>query len=126
MHSSIQPNGKEKEFRPIREEERALVAKLLSADFPSKAALAHQATEVSARRLDSDGSLALRPRAGVPAASVTRRIPVEAELDDIDGVTIHVLLHVVDGLMDELEIYRDDSRPIQRQLPSDELRLLVL
>jgi hypothetical protein len=51
---------------------------------------------------------------------------VEAELEDIDGMAIHLLLYVIDGHLDELEIYRDDSRPIQREILPGALRLIVL
>jgi hypothetical protein len=66
------------------------------------------------------------PNTRVVPAVVERRIPVEAELKDADGVTIHVLLHVLDGLLNELEVYRDDSGPIQRQISPEELDLIVL
>ena len=36
---------------------------------------------------------------------LTTRIPVEAEVEDLDAVTIHLLVHVIDGYIDELEIY---------------------
>lgn len=51
------------------------------------------------------------------------RIPVEAELPDNDGVSIHVLLHVVNGLLAELEIYKDDLSPIQESLCAEKIRL---
>jgi hypothetical protein len=47
-------------------------------------------------------------------------------IQDTDGVLIHVLLHVVDGFMNELEIFREDSGPILRSLSSDDMRLLAL
>jgi hypothetical protein len=54
------------------------------------------------------------------------RIPVEAELEDGDGVTIHLLLHVLEGYLNELEVYRDDSAPVQVALQSESLRILIL
>ncbi|MCU1362893.1 MAG: hypothetical protein JWM55_721 [Acidimicrobiaceae bacterium] len=66
---------------------------------------------VRACPIDRDGSLKFRING--PRAEVSRRIPVEAEIEDSDGVTIHVLLHVADGLIDELELYREDSAPIR-------------
>jgi hypothetical protein len=53
-------------------------------------------------------------------------VPVEAELVDEDGVIVHVLLHVVDGFLNELEVYREDSAPVRRVIRPEELRLLVL
>jgi hypothetical protein len=73
----------------------------------------------------SNGSLEFVTVEGSPAP-VVRWIPVEAAFDDADGVTIHVLLHAVNGILNEFEIYREDSGPLQRALAPEEFRLLVL
>jgi hypothetical protein len=98
---------------------------LLSTDFSGRSAVAKQVAVASVREIDDNGSLEFAPSDKTPA-EVDRRIPVEAELDDSDGVTIHVLLHVVDGFVTELEVYRDDSGRVQRTLAPEDLRLLVL
>jgi hypothetical protein len=114
------------EFGPLSESERRILDALFSADFPGKRELMEQANELTARPLDAEGSLALRAKPGTPAATVERRIPVEAEVEDADGVVVHVLLHVVDGFLDELEIFREDSGPLQRPIDPEALRLIVL
>jgi hypothetical protein len=68
------------------------------------------------RRIDAEGSLELQPSHDARPAEVVRRIPVEAETEDVDGVPIHVLLHVVNGYMNELEVYREDSARLDRPL----------
>ena len=100
--------------------------RLLSEDFPGRDILREQAGHVLGRRIDADGSLALQPDRDAPAADVVRRVPVEAELEDLDGVTIHVLLHVTNGRLNELELFRDDSAPIRRPVGPDALRVLIL
>jgi hypothetical protein len=70
--------------------------------------------------------LALAPEPETLRAEVVRRIPVEAEFDDQDGVGVHVLLHVLDGYLNELEIYREDSSPLQREPDPEDFRLIVL
>jgi len=45
-------------------------------------------------------------------AMVKRRIPIEAEAEDTDNMKIHILLHVVHGFMDEIEMYREDLQSI--------------
>jgi hypothetical protein len=72
-----------------------------------------------------DGSLSIRVAGSMPAV-VIRRVPVEAERPDDDGVVIHVLLHVVDGFLNELEIYRDDSKSVRRAVTPEDLNLVVL
>jgi hypothetical protein len=113
------------ESRPLSELERQLLAALLSTEFSGRDAVAEQVAVASVREIDDNGSLEFAPSDKTPA-EVVRRIPVEAELDDSDGVTIHVLLHVVDGFLKELEVYRDDSGRVQRVLALKELRLMVL
>ena len=117
-------NGEVPGLRPPTPEEVALLSVLLSSSFPGREALARQATDLVVRPLDTDGSLELKPNRG-PSANVQRRIPVEGELDDADGVTVHVLLHVLDGYLAELEVYREDSRSVVRAIKPEALRLLV-
>ena len=59
-------------------------------------------------------------------ALVKRRIPIEAEGLDSDGVKVHFLLHVLDGFMAELEIYREDSKPVLSPPDPRSLELLSL
>lgn len=61
-----------------------------------------------------------------PPAKVIRRIPVEAEAEDSDGATIHLLLHVVDGYMKELELYRDGVGAVKRLPAAEDLRVILL
>lgn len=58
-------------------------------------------------------SLALRPSSGSPA-TVERRIPVEAEYRNVDGMPVHVLLHDVNGYLHDLEVDGEDSQPVKR------------
>lgn len=115
----------ELEPRVLSERERNMLAALLDADFPGRTALLEQASGVRARRIDSNGSLGLVPEPHSPSAAVVRRVPVEAELSDADGVGVHVLLHVLDGYLNELEIYREDSGPLERELDPSDFRLIV-
>jgi hypothetical protein len=126
MSSGKSGNFGEPEFRPLSDLERLAIAKLLNQDFPGRSELAQQTDGASGRTIDADGSLALAPDPAKPPAEVTRRIPVEAEFDDTDGVTVHVLLHVVEGYLSELEIYREDSAPLRRAIAPNEFRVIVL
>ena len=103
-----------------------MLSKLLIAPFPGNRELAIQAQNASAKTLDAEGSIALDPGTNAPVADVERRVPVEAEFEDADGVTIHVLLHVVDGLMNEMELYREDSGPILSDRVPTDWRILTL
>ena len=113
------------ELRPLLEAEKKILAVLLAADFPGKEALAEQSANATARRVDDDGSLEFRIADG-PPAQVVRRIPVEAEAEDADGATVHILLHVVDGYINELELYRDGEGSVQRMPAAEHLRVIIL
>jgi hypothetical protein len=125
MSSHSNPNDQDKDLRPLSDLEGQLLTMLLSTDFPGRDAVAEQVAVASVREIDDNGSLEFAPSDKMPA-QVVRQIPVETELDDSDGVTIHVLLHVVDGLVKELEVYRDDSGRVQRALAPEDLKLMVL
>jgi len=96
---------------------------LLKEDFPGCQALLEQVPSLSVHSIDEEGSLRLEVSG--PRAEVKQRVPVEAMLEDVDGVTIHVLLHVIDGLMNEVEVYKDDLGVPQRELAPEDFRLIV-
>jgi hypothetical protein len=110
----------------LDDNERAILDRLFAADFPGRDALVDQASAALVRRIDDEGSLALETNPALNPAAVTRRVPVEGELTDTDGVTVHVLLHVVDGYLTELEVYRDDSAPLREPISAADLRVIVL
>jgi hypothetical protein len=125
MSSPESRGTQDRAFRPLSDLEGKLLSVLLGTDFPGREALKKQVAVALVREIDDNGSLEFA-RSDETPAEVVRRIPVEAELDDSDGVTIHLLLHVVDGLVKELEVYRDDSGRVQRTLTPQDLRLMVL
>jgi hypothetical protein len=51
------------------------------------------------------------------------RIPVEGEVEDVDGTIIHILLHVVDGRVKDLQVYKDDSSAVVEMPRAEQLRL---
>jgi len=99
------------DFRPLRGSERELLEKLLEHEFPGRDQLREQLLSVAAQQVYEDGTLALRVSSGQPAP-VKGRVPTEGTCPDNDGVMIHVLLHVVSGMMDELEIFKEDGTDI--------------
>ena len=61
------------------------------------------------------GTIDLVPAPGATPASVRNYVPVEANLQNVDGAPIGgVLLFVADGLLDRLEVYSyGDSGPLE-------------
>ena len=109
--------------RHLSNEEANIFEILLAVDFVGKQAIQQQLHAVAVDDLDDNGSLRLYPASG-PRAEVRHRIPIEAETSDVDGTRVHVLLHVVDGMVDELEVYREDSRPLQSRLTAEGLTVV--
>ena len=99
----------ETNFRSPTPNEKALLERLLSRDFPGRDALVAQLESLTVRGIDENGSPELRPHRG-SAAPRGPRIVSEGRVDRVAGAPINVLLHVVDGKLSELEIYADDLR----------------
>jgi hypothetical protein len=105
----------------------AIAARLVSADFPGAGELRVQVSKSSFKRRDLGGALILEADLpdGLPPAHVDRRVPVEAEGADSDGMTIHFLAHVVGGYLREVEIFREDGEKIRLVPPADSLVVQV-
>ncbi|WER48603.1 hypothetical protein CupriaWKF_27930 [Cupriavidus sp. WKF15] len=86
--------------------EKKLIDLLAAADYQGSAEIRQQLASCHVRIIDDDGSLSLKISSPVFAA-VRYRVPVELYGKDMDGVDIHVLLHVVQGICTEIEIYKD-------------------
>ncbi|HEY8470574.1 MAG TPA: hypothetical protein VIL18_13070 [Longimicrobiales bacterium] len=104
-------------------QERALVEKLLQRDFQGRDALRAQIESALVAWTEENGSpvMSFTVDDKAPRAEVELRVPLEAEgvAEDEDGVTIHLLLHVVDGFLRELELFREDGEPIKRMPTAD-------
>jgi hypothetical protein len=105
-------------LRALSEAERRLVERLLDEPFAGNEELRRQLRDAKVRCIDDDGSLAFEVSASEPAQVLTR-VPVEADTEDADGSLMHVLLHVVNGYLNELELYRPDGTTV-KSFPSPE------
>jgi hypothetical protein len=100
-------------FRAPSAAEKELIAELTAAEFPGRAEVIRQLEQCLVRPVDEDGSLELAVPNAI-AAPVLYRIPTELYGPDVDGVQINVLLHVVDGVCREIELYKVDGTDIRR------------
>jgi len=112
-------------YQALSKNERAILERLLEADFPGREQIRQQINNSLVTIIDECGSLRFDVTSDIKAP-VIKRIPIEAETNDSDGVLIHLLLHVVDGKVAELEIYKDDSSPITQMPNASALRLIQL
>ena len=108
--------------RPLSSSERRLLQKMLSCNFPGNTVLYSQLDNLRVTQLDSSGCLALEPTI-LNRAKVSARVPVEATCADVDGVLIHVELHVVEGLLYGLEFYKEDGTEVKVVPPAESIEL---
>jgi hypothetical protein len=114
-------------MRDLKPEEHAIISKLLSVSFIGKEAVIEQLNNCQAEATgdtDNYGSIHLRTTSDKPAL-VKDRIPVEAIAKDADGVPVSVLLHVVNGFVNELEILRADGAPLQAAIHPRNMEVTV-
>lgn len=116
----------EHHFRKPTPSELGVMQRLVAADFPGKEEIAKQLASCRVRIIDDEGSLELQLSDTASPATVRKRIPVEADAVDEDGIHVHFLLHVANGLAKELEVYKDDGSPIRRMPSPNDLEIIVL
>ena len=86
---------------------------LTSANFLGRAEVLAQLQSCHVRTIDGEGGLEIRTACDQQAV-VRYRVCIELYGPDLDGTQISVMLHVVDGFVREIEIYKLDGSPIQR------------
>lgn len=105
--------------------EKAIFDKLLEQQFPGRDHIRSILSEFHVEDIDENGSLKIIT-GNVEAAPTSRQIPVEGYYSDQDGIDVHLLLRMLNGVPEELEIYKDDgSEIIARPLPEN-IQLLIL
>lgn len=115
-------------FRRVNDYERSVLDKMLSYPFSGKESIQQQLESAVVRTLetgDNYGSIEFRIQKDAKDVNVDQRVPIELEAYDKDGVPIAALLHVIDGKVDELEIYKADGSPILKSPEATEFHLKV-
>ena len=114
-------------FHPLTAEQLAILEALLVKSFPGRDELAEQLVDLQAEELDAQGSLRFQVTGG-PTAIVDKRVVVDARYSDLDThgdstPYVNVLLHVVDGRLFILEVYKDDGSPVLKAPTPSELQI---
>ena len=112
----------EQRFKEMNILERRLIDRLLAMPFPGSRDLAIQLRDSLVCSIDQNGSLDFLVSTN-KKVSVHNPIPVEAEAEDNYGVTIHLLLHVIEGVARGIEVYKEDSSDVIKFPDPRELRL---
>lgn len=109
-------------FRPLTTDERSILDRMLESDFPGRDAAREQLSHATARTIDTEGSLEIRTESDAVIRN-ERTVVAESWYLDDDGMVVNLLLHVSQGKIRELEIYKDDSSPVRKRPSADILDL---
>lgn len=114
--------------RIFTHQERQIIDLLLKEEFPGSKQLKYQSEHAKViEECTSCSSIAIAVDTfKYPPAQVVVRVPIEATGNDADGSTFHILLHVVNGYLDEMEIFREDLKPLIGQVNAENLEILNL
>jgi len=107
-----------KRYRPLDHEEIAILNRLLELPFPGRDELRGQLKMASVNEIectDACGSLEFKVPSNARKAEVVNHPAVEAVGHDADGVPYEALLHVVEGVLHELEFWKGDGSDFVRR-----------
>ena len=104
------------DYRLPTDGEIRVVKRLLGRSFPGASELLKQLDTMLVRNIDADGSLQIVVQDNMPMA-LTSSVPTNGRYFDSDardegGPAVNVLLHVKNGRLCELEVYKDDASKI--------------
>ncbi len=100
-------------FRDMQPRERELIRKLLEPVFPGRDELSQQLETAKVRTIDNNGSVEFSISSPTRADHVKYVVPTEGEYEDLDGITVHVLLYMVGEKPKGLDFYREDNGQVQ-------------
>lgn len=112
-------------YRNLRKDEIKILKKLLEKPFPGREALLKQLELSKVREIDSDGSLQFQIPRNVERARVSSSIPVEGRYTDSSENNVQVLLHIKNGLLNELEFFKFELKDVGKLRDVDELKVWV-
>lgn len=112
----------------ITEIEQEWLEKILSQEFPGKTEIVAQINSSKVYREYTDSYLALKFKvdSSMPPTDIKVRVPVEMRVYESDKVPIQILLHVVQGYVSELEVFRADSSKIDQKLFFEDAKFEII
>ena len=112
--------------RSLTELELEIIKTLLSVDFQGRNELLKQLDNCMAmptEDTDNYGSIYLYPVG--PSANVERSVPVDGIVKDSDGEDVNLLLHVKNGMLDELEVVKLDGTNLMSSIDAENIEVIL-
>jgi len=113
------------DFREPNTEEIELFKHLLAPEFPGRDQLVKQVNDCLVKTVVPNEWLEIQVNSSVKATKVKYCPPTEGEVKDIDGITIHILLHVKKEKLWVLETYKEDGSRVISLPPVSEIRVFA-
>lgn len=115
------------EMRKLSVFERKILNSLLSADIPCTSILRQQIDDCRVKTIDEYGSIKIVTNSNTRCTDADGA-PITGQADDIDtipgvGPYINFVIFVRDGVIYELQIYKDDGTPIKVKMDDPTLTL---
>ncbi len=115
-----------KKYRELNGLEKKILDKLLERDFPGREEIKDQINNSKVRVIDEYGddwgSIEFKTNSH-KSAKVESRVPVQALVNDTDGILVEIFLHVVKGFIDELEIVKADNSPLKAKISPEKMKV---
>jgi hypothetical protein len=109
-------------YRRMSTSEEKILRHLLSAGFPGCDQLIDQLAASSVLIL-APGYLDVKVESPISARFLRGSIPSEGEAEDVDGVTIHFIVHTKNGVLKCLEWYKDDGSDVVAMPRPNDIRV---
>lgn len=114
-------------FRNFSQMEKAWLEAMLSVDFLGKEIILMQLDNAQILREYNVGYISLKVNVNknIQQFPYQVRVPLEMRVKGRSGIPIVFLLHVIDGFVDELEIFNADSSPISSDIHIEKKEVIV-
>ena len=110
-------------YREMTDQERKLLSSLLARPFPGRDQIRDQVGSALVEQVDANGSLAFKINSTVLCEDVKYAVPTEGEYLDADGMSVHILLHVIGDSVFSVEVYREDLKRLLNPIDIDKMEV---
>ncbi len=109
------------ETRKLSARERKILERMFSQLSCGSDELRNQLKAAKVSTIDEEGSVRFSVDFADRVSCISERVPVTAIYDDKHGIPIYLLLHIVEGELWELEVYKADGSPIIKRPDAEKL-----